>query len=289
MQDMLIKATAFNGMVRAYAANTTALVGEACERQDTLATSSAALGRTLTITGLIAAMHKEEDTVTVKIEGDGPMGAIIADGHASGAVRGYTSHPHIDFPLNSAGKLDVKRAVGDSGTLSVVKDLGLKDYFTGQVPLVSGEISEDFTYYFATSEQTPSAVAAGVIVDTDLSIKAAGGFVVQLMPGASEEVINQLEEKINEFPSISSLIEVGNSPEDILALLFKDADLRIHEKAPVYFQCQCSREKMLTAIEGLGAEEIQCMIEEDHGAEATCHFCNETYQVTEEELKSLLV
>lgn len=166
--------------------------------------------------------------------------------------------------------------------------MGLKDYFTGQVPLVSGEIGEDFTYYFATSEQTPSAVAAGVIVDTDLSIKAAGGFIVQLMPGASEAVIDQLERKINAFPAISSLIEEGNGPEDILALLFSDADLRIHEEAPVYFECQCSREKMLAAIEGLGTEEIQTMIEEDHGAEATCHFCNETYQVTEEELTYLL-
>lgn len=288
MQDIIVKATAFNGMVRAYAANTTELVGEVCRRQDTWATSSAALGRTLTITGLVASMHKGEDTVTVKVEGDGPMRAIVADGHANGAVRGYTLNPHVEFPLNDVGKLDVKRAVGEAGTLSVVKDLGLKNYFTGQVPLVSGEISEDFTYYFATSEQTPSAVASGVIVDTDLSIKAAGGFVVQLMPGASEEVIDQLEQKINAFPPISSLIEAGKSPEDILELLFHDADLIKHEEAPVYFECQCSRNRMLTAIEGLGKEEIQAMIEEDHGAETTCHFCNESYYITEEELNDLL-
>lgn len=275
-------------MVRAYAASTTALVQEACKRQDTWPTTSAALGRTLTITGMIAAMLKGKDTVTAKIEGDGPIGAIIADGHANGAVRGYVLHPHVDFPSNEQGKLDVKRAVGESGTLSVVKDLGLKDYFTGQVPLVSGEISEDFTYYFATSEQVPSAVGAGVIVDTDYSISAAGGFMVQLMPGADDEIVTRLEERISKFPPISSLIAAGKSPEEILYLLFNKEDVHIHEEAPLFFKCTCSKERMMNAVEGMGKDEIKAMIEEDHGAEATCHFCNEQYYITEEELKTLL-
>lgn len=288
MKDMIVKSTIYGGMVRAYAADTTEMVREACRRQDTWPTASAALGRTITITGMMAAMLKGEDTVTVKVEGDGPIGAIVADGHANGAVRGYVLQPHVDFPSNEQGKLDVKRAVGETGTLSVVKDLGLKDYFTGQVPIVSGEISEDFTYYFATSEQIPSAVGAGVIVDTDYSVLAAGGFIVQLMPGADDEIVDKLEKKIETFPAISSLIEQGNSPEAILRLLFEGEEVNVLEEAPVFFECACSKERMLQAIQGLGEEEVRAMIEEDHGAEATCHFCNEVYQVTEAELADLL-
>ena len=251
-------------------------------------TATAALGRTLTITGIIGAMLKGDNTVTAKVEGDGPIGAIVADANAAGAVRGYALHPHVDFPSNKFGKLDVRRAVGEQGTISVVKDLGLKDYFTGQVPIVSGEISEDFTYYFATSEQIPSAVAAGVIVDTDYTVAASGGFIVQLMPGAKDAIISDLEAKISAFPQVSSLIQAGNTPEDILRKLFDQEQLEIHETMPVYFECTCSKERMLQAIKGLGKEEITAMIKEDHGAEATCHFCNEVYQITESELENLL-
>src|SRR5690625_3636519 len=179
MKDYLVKASIYNGMVRAYATTTTEMVEEARRRQDTWATASAALGRSITITGLMGAMLKGEDTITVKIEGNGPLGAIICDCNAKGEVRGYVIHPHVDFPLNPQGKLDVKRAVGEEGTLSVVKDLGLRDYFTGQVPIVSGEISEDFTYYFANSEQTPSAVGAGVLVNPDHSILSTAGLIIQ--------------------------------------------------------------------------------------------------------------
>lgn len=288
MKDYLVKATAYNGLVRAYATSTTNMVNEACKRQDTWPTASAALGRTLTITGMMGCMLKGNDTITTKVEGDGPIGAIIADANATGAVRGYVLHPHVDFPSNPDKKLDVQRAVGKNGTLTVVKDQGLKDNFSGQVPIVSGEISEDFTYYFATSEQIPTAVASGVIVDTDYSIMSAGGFIIQLMPDASEEVITALEDKINNFPSISSLIRDGKSPEAILELLFDDAQLRILETTPINFECQCSHDRMLRAIKGLGEDEIKAMIEEDHGADAKCHFCNEVYKVSEEELRSLL-
>lgn len=289
MIDKIVKSTVYDGMVRAYAADTTEMVREACRRQDTWPTATAALGRTMTITGMMSAMLKGEDTVTVKVEGGGPIGAIIVDGHANGAVRGYVLQPHVDFPSNDKGKLDVKRAVGETGTLSVVKDLGLKEHFTGQVPIVSGEISEDFTYYFATSEQIPSAVGAGVIVDTDYSVLASGGFIIQLMPGASDEIVTKLEERMETFPAISSLIEQGNTPEAILDLLFEGEKVNVLEEAPIFFECACSMERMIQAIQGLGKEEVRAMIEEDHGAEATCHFCNEVYKVSEAELEDLLL
>ncbi len=288
MQDYIVKSTVYDGMVRAYAACSTALVEEARQRQDTWATASAALGRTLTITALMGAMLKGEDTLTVKVEGNGPIGAIIADGNAKGEVRGYAINPHVDFQLNAQGKLDVKRAVGEEGTLSVVKDLGLKDYFTGQVPIVSGEISEDFTYYLANSEQIPSAVGAGVLINPDHSVLAAGGFIIQLMPGASDEIVAKLEKRIENFPPISNLVREGNNPEQILEKLFTDENILFHERVPIKFQCKCSKERIENAITGLGKEEIKNMIEEDHGAEATCHFCNEVYHLSEEELKALL-
>lgn len=287
MVDYLVKATVFDGKVRAYAVQTTHLVEEARRRQDTWATASAALGRTLTISSMMGSMLKGEDTVTVKIEGDGPLGAIIADGNAEGEVRGYVTQPHTDLPSNKEGKLDVSSAVGE-GTLSVVKDLGLKDYFTGQVPLVSGELSEDFTYYFATSEQIPSAVGAGVLVNPDHTILAAGGFIIQLMPGADDEIVSKLEQAIADFPAISTLIQSGHTPEQMLEKLFAGETINFLETMPVRFQCKCSKERILQAIKGLGEAEINAMIEEDHGAEATCHFCNEVYQVSEDELTSLL-
>lgn len=287
MNDHLVKATVYDGMVRAYTVVSTETVEEARRRQDTWATATAALGRTMTITTLMGAMLKNEDSLTVKIEGGGPIGAIIVDGNAKGEVRGYVINPHTDFDLNEKGKLDVSRAVGTDGTLSIVKDLGLKDYFTGQVPLVSGEISEDFTYYYANSEQVPSAIGAGVLVNPDHSVLAAGGFIVQLMPGADETLIEELEEQIQNFPAISSLIREGYTAEQILMRLFDEKDVKIHESIPVTFQCNCSRERFKQAITGLGDDEIQSMIEEDHGAEAVCHFCNEAYQFTEDELVSM--
>lgn len=287
MNDYLIKATTYNGKIRAYAIQSTETVEEAQRRQDTWATASAALGRTITVTAMMGAMLKGDDSVTVKVMGNGPIGGIIADGDANGNVRGYVNNPHVDFDLNEKGKLDVARAVGTEGTVSVIKDLGLKDYFTGETPIVSGEISEDFTYYFATSEQVPSAVGAGVLVNPDHSILAAGGFLVQVMPGADEAVIERLEDRIQSFPAISTLIREGKTPEEILYTLFDEENVNVMEKMPIRFQCKCSKERLANAIVGLGNDEIQQMIEEDHGAEATCHFCNERYVFTEDELKEL--
>src|SRR5690625_171601 len=288
MSDYLIKATVHGGLVRAYAIQSTETVEEARRRQDTWATATAALGRTLTLTTMMAAMLKDDHTLTVKIEGNGPLGAIIVDGNAKGDIRGYVQNPHVDFELNKHGKLDVSRAVGVEGNLSVVKDLGLKDHFTGQVPLVSGEISEDFTYYFAHSEQVPSAVGAGVLINPDHTVRAAGGFIIQLMPGADDEFIDELEQQIATFPAISQLISEGATPEEILEKLFKDNQVNIHEKLPVRFKCKCSLDRIKQAIAGLGIDEIKQMIEEDGGAEATCHFCSEIYHLTVNDLQDLI-
>ncbi len=287
MSDYLIRATAFGGQVRAYAIESTETVAEACRRQDTYATASAALGRTMSISTMMGAMHKGDDQLTIKVEGGGPVGVIVADVNAHGVVRAYLSNPHVDFDLNEKGKLDVARAVGTTGTLSVVKDTGLKDYFTGEVPIVSGEISEDFTYYFANSEQVPSAVGAGVLVNPDQSIKASGGFIIQMMPDADDETITKIEQKLNELPPISAMIEHGKSPEDILKTILVDGDVNILTHTPVRFQCRCSRERLEQALKGLGDEELDKMIHEDHGAEASCHFCNEVYHFTEDELKAI--
>lgn len=287
MSDYLVKAMAYDGQVRCYSSVTTSTVEEARCRQDTWPTASAALGRSLTITTMMGAMLKGNDTLTTTISGDGPIGSIVVDANAHGIVRGYVSEPQVDFPLNDQGKLDVRRGVGE-GILSVVKDLGLKDYFTGQVPIVSGEISEDFTYYFASSEQIPSAVGAGVLVAPEYHILASGGFILQVMPGADERIINKLEENVSKLPQLSDLIYDGSTPENILQQIIPEQDLQILETVPVEFRCKCSKDRMLRAIKGLGEAEIQSMITQDEGAEVTCHFCNNVYNLTKEELEQLL-
>lgn len=287
MNDYLVKATACEGTVRAYAIRSTELVEEARRRQDTWATATAALGRMLTISTMMGAMLKGDDKITVKIEGDGPTGPIVADANAKGEARAYITHPHVDFDLNQQGKLDVARAIGTSGNLSVVKDLGLKEYFTGQVPIVSGEVSEDFTYYFASSEQVPSSVGAGVLVNPDQSVLAAGGFIIQVMPGATEDTIDYIEQSIQSLPAISSLIQAGKEPEDILKAIFGKEPYRLLEKLPIKFHCTCSLERIKNVISSLDLEEIDQMIEVDGGAEVTCHFCNEQYHLTKEDLIEL--
>lgn len=287
MKDYLVKAIAFDGQVRAYAVKTTETIGEAQRRHDTWPTASAALGRAMTAGVMMGAMLKGEEKLTIKIEGDGPLGAILIDSNAVGEVRGYVTHPHVDFELNEQKKLDVKRAVGTTGTLAVVKDLGLKEHFTGQVALVSGELGEDFTYYFATSEQTPSSVGVGVLVNPDKTISAAGGFIIQLMPGTDEQTIALLEQKLQTLRPISTLIEEGLVPEDILKELLGD-EVKLMETLPISFQCHCSKERFANALISLGQNEINEMIAEDGGAETQCHFCNEKYRFSADELKAIV-
>ncbi|WAA09467.1 Hsp33 family molecular chaperone HslO [Fervidibacillus albus] len=286
MTDYLIKAMASNGEIRAYAADTTETVKEAQRRHDTWATASAALGRAMTASAMMGSMLKN-GSITVKVEGDGPLGAIIVDANEKGEVRGYVMNPHVDFETNEFGKLDVRRAVGTSGTVTVVKDLGLKDKFSGQVPLVSGELGEDFTYYFTVSEQTPSSVGVGVLVNVDHSILAAGGFIIQVMPGASDETITDIENRLKKMKPISKLIAEGKTPEEILDEVLGDGNVKILDKIPVRFQCTCSKERFGNAIISLGAKEIQNMIDEDGQAEARCHFCNAVYLYSKEELETL--
>ncbi|RXJ00929.1 Hsp33 family molecular chaperone HslO [Anaerobacillus alkaliphilus] len=287
MTDYLVKAIGFEGKVRAYAIRTTNMVGEAVRRHGTWPTASAALGRAMTASTMMAAMLKGEEKITVKIDGGGPIGAIIVDSNAKGETRGYVGNPKVHFELNAHGKLDVARAVGRDGLLAVVKDIGMRDHFTGSVPLVSGELGEDFTYYFASSEQTPASVGVGVLVNPDETILASGGFIIQLMPGADDETITFIENRLSTIPPVSKLIEAGMPPEELLYALLGDDNVKILEKMDVIFKCNCSRERIANALISLGKEELTDMIETEAGAETECHFCNEKYTFTKAELEQL--
>lgn len=287
MSDYLIKALAYDNQIRAYAIDSTQLVSEAQRRHNTWPTASAALGRALTAAAMMGATLKGDDKVTVKIEGGGPIGVIIVDANARGETRGYVTNPHVHFELNEYGKLDVRRAVGTNGYLSVVKDLGLREMFTGQVPIVSGELGEDFTYYYAVSEQIPSSVGVGVLVNPDNSILAAGGFMIQVMPGTSDETITLLEQRLKEIAPISKMIQQGLTPEQILEEILGENQVKVLEKMPVSFRCNCSYERFERALASLGKEEIRAMIDEDGQAETVCHFCNETYLFDKQALERL--
>jgi molecular chaperone Hsp33 len=288
LTDYLIRALAYEGQVRAFAVRSTLAVGEAQRRHDTWPTASAALGRAMTAGVMMGAMLKGKDKLTIKIEGGGPIGAIIVDSDANGNIRGYVTKPHVHFDLNEHGKLDVAKAVGTDGYLSVVKDLGLREHFTGQVPIVSGELGEDFTYYFASSEQVPSSVGVGVLVNPDNSILASGGFIIQLLPGTSNETIEKIEKRLQTIEPISKLIQKGLTPEEVLEEVLGSGSVKVLEKMPITFHCHCSKDRIMSAIQSLGEDEILDMIEKEGQAEAQCHFCNEEYHLNKEELTSLL-
>lgn len=288
MEDYLLKALCFDGQIRAYAVNATKTVSEAQRRHDSWNTSTAALGRTMVASVMLGAMNKGDDIITVKVQGDGPAGAIVVGSDGRGNVKGYIQNPQLSLPLNDKGKIDVRGAVGTVGSLSVTKDLGMKEPFTGQVELVSGELGEDFTYYLANSEQVPSAVGLSVLIDNDDTVKAAGGFIVQVMPGATGETITEIEKRIADMPFVSRMIEQGETPETILNRLLGDENVNFLTETPVQFKCDCSMEKFSKALVSIGKEEIQAMIDEDHGAEATCHFCNNKYDFTEDDLNNIL-
>lgn len=288
MNDYLVKALAFDGTIRAYAVRSTETVAEVQRRHAIWPTATAALGRAMTAAVMMGAMVKGEDKLTIKIEGGGPIGSMIIDANAHGEVRGYVTTPQTHFDLNEQGKLDVRRAVGTDGMLTVVKDLGLRDFFTGQVPIVSGEIAEDFTQYFVVSEQIPTAVGLGVLVNPDNTVKAAGGFIIQVMPGATDETISELEERIATVEPISKLIDRGLTPEEILGEVLGEDNVEVLDRMDVSFKCNCSKERFGNAIIGLGEQQIQEMIDEDGKAEAHCHFCLETYVYPKEELEGFI-
>lgn len=289
MTDYLIKQISEDGQLRAYAVNATDVVTDAQEKHDTWSTSSAAFGRTIIGTLLLSAAGLKGDTkMTVRVEGDGPVGRIVVDGNAQGTVKGYVTNPHVNLPLNDQNEIDVKGGVGTTGTLSVTKDLGLKEPFTGQVPLVSGELGEDFTYYLAKSEQTPSAVGVSVLVNEDNSIGVAGGFMIQILPGADDRLIDILEARLKEMPLVSELLQQGMRPEEIITEIVGELPMKTLEKMPVKYECDCSKERFAKALSSVAPVDLQQLIDEDHGAEAVCRFCGKKYQFTEAELKAIL-
>lgn len=289
MSDYLVKSLAFDGQIRAYAVDATETVRKAQELHDTWSAASAALGRSLIGTLLLSSASLQDDEkMTVKINGNGPVGGIVIDGNAKGTVKGYVQHPHVHLPLNDKNKIDVKGAVGTNGFLAVTKDLGLKEPFTGQVPLVSGELGEDFTYYLAKSEQIPSSVGLSVFVNNDNTIKTAGGFMLQVMPGAKDEVLSKVEQKLNEIPMVSEMMQQGMTPEDMLYEILGKDNVKILDKMEVSYKCDCSRDRFYKIIKTLPNDQIKEMIDEDHGAEVICHFCGKKYKFTEDELKKCI-
>lgn len=289
-KDYLVKSVAVDGMFRAYVVNATGIVAEAQKRHDTWSAASAALGRSLVGTLLLSsATLKGDEKMTVKVQGNGPVGAIVVDGNANGTVKGYLQHPHIHLPLNEKHKIDVAGAVGHQGTLSVTKDMEMGDPYTGQVGLVSGELGEDFTYYLAQSEQISSAVGLSVFVNDDNSIEVAGGFLVQVMPGASDEKISELEARLGKMPLVSELLRDGKAPEEILQLLFEGEDVKILDTMPVAFKCDCSKERFAKALASIDRHEMEQLINEDHHAQTVCHFCGNKYEFSETDLKKILL
>lgn len=287
-QDYIIRATAGNGSIRAFAATTGNLVQHAREIHHTSPVASAALGRMLTAAAMMGSMLKgEKDLVTLQIRSLGPLKGIVVSADAQARVKGYVFNPNVDIPSKYPGKLDVGGAVGE-GYLSVIRDIGLKEPYAGRIQLVSGEIAEDLTYYFAQSDQTPSAVGLGVLVDTDTSIRCAGGFIIQLMPDATEEMISKLEQKLNTVPYVTDLLDMGKSPEEILEIILGDMDLKITDKMPTEFYCNCTKERVEKALISIGKEELEKIVVEDKKADLHCHFCNKEYHFAEDELKTLL-
>jgi len=290
MKDYLIKAIDKLGRIRAYVATTTDLVEKARTTHDTSATATAALGRSLTAATMMGAMMKnEKDVLTLRIAGEGPAGNIYVVARHNGVVKGYIDNPHADLPIRQDGKLDVGGLVGNRGTLTVIMDLGLKEPYVGQSQLISGEIAEDIANFYAYSEQQPSAVGLGVLVDRDLSVKAAGGYIIQLLPGVADKDIDKIEEGLRKAGPVSAMIDKGMSPEDILDEILGDFQMEILDRMELEFKCDCSREKIERVIISLGKKEIEDMIEEDGEAEVVCHFCNTKHKFTEEELNKILV
>lgn len=285
--DYIIHATVEGG-ARVFVATTKNLVEKARIIHNTTPVVTAALGRLLTAGAIMGATLKNEtDLLTLNIKGDGPVGGLVVTADNEARVKGYPHNSYVDIALKENGKLDVSTALG-FGDFRVIKDIGLKEPVTGTIPLVSGEIAEDLTYYFAKSEQIPSSVALGVLVDRDYTVKQAGGFIIQLLPNAEEDLIVHLETVLPNIPSMTNMLEDGLSPEDILNRLFPSQKINIYNKIETTFYCNCSREKMAKALIALGLEELNIIKDEDKKASLSCHFCSEEQIFTEEDLKNII-
>ena len=288
MNDYIIRATAANDQIRAFAAVTTEMVETAREHHNTSPVATAALGRLLTAGAMMGSMMKgEKDVLTLQIKAGGPLQGITVTADSQGNVKGYVGNPDVCIPSNSKGKLDVAGAVGP-GFLTVIKDMGLKEPYSGQVMLQTCEIAEDLTYYFATSEQVPSAVGLGVLMNKNNTVRQAGGFIVQLMPFAEEEVISRLEQNVQKINSVTNLLEEGHTPESLLEKVLEGFDIQINEKMDTRFHCNCSKERVAKALISIGRKELNEMIQEGKPIEMNCHFCNTNYNFTVEELKEIL-
>lgn len=288
LSDYIVRATAKQAQIRAFAITSREIVETARQKHNTSPVVTAALGRLLSAGAMMGSMLKADtDILTLQVKGDGPMHGLTVTADAKARVKGYADVPDVLLPPNAKGKLDVGGAIGN-GILSVIKDMGLKEPYCGQTVLQTGEIAEDLTYYFATSGQVPSSVGLGVLMNKDNTVRQAGGFIVQLMPFAEEETIEQLEQNLSRISSVTSMLEEGKTPEGILEVLFEGMDLEIVDMMPASFYCNCSKERVEKAIISVGKKEITEMIREEKPIEVNCHFCNTAYTFTPQELQELL-
>lgn len=287
MKDYMVRATAANGQVRAFAAYTKEMVETARAAHNTSPVVTAGLGRLLTAGAMMGSMMKgDKDVLTLKAEGSGPVGHYLVTADSHGNVKGYAANPCVILPANSKGKLDVAGSLG-VGLLTVIKDLGLKEPYTGTCELVTGEIAEDITYYFATSEQTPSSVGLGVLMTKENTVNVAGGFIIQIMPDATDETITAIEQKISTINSVTSILENGLTPEGILELILGDLGLEVLDTLPIRFYCNCSKERVSKALIAIGKKELESIINEGKPIEVKCHFCNKSYSFDIDELRKL--
>ena len=286
--DYIVRATAADGQIRAFAATTRETVETARQDHNTSPVATAALGRLLTAGAMMGVMMKgDKDLLTLRIHAGGPLNGITVTADSKGNVKGYVGNPDVVIPANKKGKLDVAGAVG-VGFMDVIKDLGLKEPYVGQCVLQTSEIAEDLTYYFAVSEQVPSVVGLGVLMNRDNTVRQAGGFIVQLMPFAEEETISKLEENIKNLASVTTMLDAGKTPEEMLGVLLEGMDLEVTDTLPVEFFCNCSKDRVRKALISIGREELQSMIDDGKEIEVNCHFCNKNYNFTVDELKEMI-
>lgn len=288
MTDYIVRATAANNQIRAFAATTKETVEAARQAHNTSLVATAALGRLLTGGAMMGSMMKNDsDMLTIQIKGDGPIGGLTVTADSKGNVKGYVEHPEVMLPPNAQGKLDVAGALG-IGLISVIKDMGLKEPYVGQTILQTSEIAEDLTYYFATSEQVPSSVGLGVLMEHDNTVKQAGGFIVQLMPFVDDDVVDRLEANIKKISSVTSMLDKGMTPEEILEEVLDGFEVEVKDTMPAQFYCNCTKERVEKAIISIGKKDIQEMIEDGKPIEVNCHFCGKSYEFSVEELKTLI-
>ena len=289
MRDEIVRAITADGLVKAAALTGRDLVERARNIHTLLPVATAALGRTLMAASLMGdAMKIDGSSLTLQIKGGGPLGTILAVSDEAGNVRGYVQNPHVELMEKAPGKLDVGRAVGETGSLTVIKDLGMKEPYVGTIDLLSGEIADDIAAYFVESEQIPTACALGVLVGTDQSVTSAGGYLIQLLPGAGEDIITKIEAGVQRVGSVSHALEGGLDGAGLLRAVLSDFDLDILETHPVEYRCYCSRDRVTRALISMGREELSSLIQEQGQAELTCQFCDQIYRYSKEELEEIL-